>query len=547
MGAKMKKYGNRKWITKVMALFLTGAMLTGCGAGGNDGKDPGASQTAQTSQESKPAETGGSSGEDMKTEGPKKMDKEVTLSYLIYEHTDWPINDDSPVREKMFEATNVKIESIVAPATNFEEKFNVAIMGKTLPDMMMGKSIDVLNEYGLKGAFIPLEDKLEEFAPNIYALMDERARKMVTASDGHIYAIPRFGQDRLRTAWLIRKDWLDKLNLEVPKTTEDWTEVLRQFKEKDPGNVGKNLIPLMNRSGSSVFMIYTAPTFGLHPENYTEMDGKFVLNAATDEYKNMVEWYKTLYEEKLFDQEFVTTTSKQWEEAVSAGYVGAFIDFANRADTFTGILKAQDPDAEFIVVEPPVGPTGTQGVPSYSDILTTTSVAISKDCENVEAALAWLDYLYSEEGAWLTSVGIEGLTYTGVDENGAPIWTDEIKNNPNNMAITSKYGIQQQMCPRVLTTYEFDLIQGPLTLEGKKLCEPFYVDPYYPVQYTKEESEQMTNYNTVVTPIINQYTDQFITGVLPMSDWEKFRNELKTAGAEQMGEIYTAAQSRLEQ
>lgn len=540
-----------KWLSRITAAALVGVMLTGC-AGAGTGEQPSASKDSGQAQA--PGGAGSQDGDGADAQETQaesgweaKMSEEVTLSYLIYEHTDWPIHDDSPVRQKMFEATNVKIESIVAPATNFDEKFNVSIMGKTLPDMMMGKSIDVLNEYGMKGAFIPLEDLLEEQAPHIFARMDERARKMVTASDGHIYAIPRFGQDRLRTAWLIRKDWLDDLGLEVPETTDEWLEVLRQFKEKDPGNAGSNLVPLMNRSGSSVFTIYTAPTFGLHPETYTKMDGKYVLNATTEEYKNMVDWYRTLYEEKLFDQEFVTTTSKQWEEAISAGYVGAFIDFANRADTFTGILKQQDPDAEFVVAQPPVGPTGAQGVPSYSDILTTTSVAISKDCKDVEAALKWLDYLYSDEGSWLTSVGIEGVTYTGVDENGAPIWTDEIKNNPNNMAITSKYGIQQQMCPRVLTPYEFELIQGPLTLAGKELCEPYYVEPYYPVQYTPEESEQMTNYNTVVTPIINQYTDQFITGIRPMSDWDAFQAELKGAGAEQMGELFTAAQARLGQ
>lgn len=540
----MKKRST-KMVAGITALLLAVGLLGGCSA---DESGKPAKETAESKTETASGEKQGETeGVSTMVDGHTKMNEEVTLSYLIYEHTDWPIHDDSPVRQKMFEATNVKIESIVAPATNFDEKFNVAIMGKELPDMMMGKNIDVLNEYGQKGAFIPLEDLIEQYAPNISARLDDRARKMITASDGHIYALPRFGQDRLRTGWLIRKDWLDILGMEIPTTTDEWTEVLRAFKEKDPGNVGDRLVPLMNRSGSSVFLIYTAPTFGLHPENYTKKDGSYVLNATTDEYKNMVEWYRTLYEEGLFDQEFVTTTSKQWEEAVSAGYVGAFIDFANRSDTFTSVLQQQNPDAEFVVAPPPVGPTGTQGVPSYSDILTTTSVAISKDCKNVEAALAWLDYLYSDDGAWLTSVGIEGLTYTGVDENGAPIWTDEMKDNPNNMAITSKYGIQQQMCPRVLTEYEFALIQGPRTLEGKKLCEPYYVEPYYPIQYTAEESEQMTNYTTAVTPIINQYTDQFITGVIPMSDWDNFQKELKTLGAEQMGEIFTAAQNRLGQ
>lgn len=535
----MKK---NKITAAVMAVAMAAVMLSGCGAETGDVKPE---STAQTTENPSTEAENNNAGNSTIVDGHTRMNQEVTLSYLIYEHTDWPVKDDTPVRDRMFEATNVRIESIVAPATNFDEKFNANIMAKKLPDLMMGNNINTLNEYGQKGVFLPLEDLIAEYAPNINARLDERARKMVTASDGHIYALPRFGQDRLRTAWLIRKYWLDDLGLEVPATTEEWIEVLRAFKEKDPGNAGDRLVPLMNRSGSSVFLLYSAPTFGLHPENYTKMGDSYVLNAYTEEYRNMVEWYRTLYEEGLFDKEFVTTSSKQWEEAISAGYVGAFVDFANRADTFTAVLREQDEDAEFVVAPPPVGPTGVQGVPSYSDILTTTCVSISKDCKDVEAALAWLDYLYSEDGSWLTSVGIEGVTYTGVDENGAPVWTEEIANNPNNMSITSKYGIQQQMCPRVLTEYEFQLIQGPLTLAGKELCEPYYVDPYFPVKYTEEEAEQMTNYNSAVTPVINQYTDQFISGALPMSEWETFQKELKTLGAEQMGEIFTAAQSRM--
>lgn len=476
--------------------------------------------------------------------GHRRMNEPVELSYLIYEHTEWPINDESPVYEKMFEETNVKINSIVAPASNFDEKFNVAIMGDPMPDLMMSNKIDVINEYGGKGVFIPLEDLIAEYAPNINALLDDEARKMITAGDGHIYALPRFGQSQLHSGWLIRKDWLDELGLDVPQTTDDWIEVLKQFKEKDPGNAGENLVPLMNRNGSSVFLQYTAPTFGLHPDGYTKKGDAYVLNATTDEYKSMLEWYNALYEAGLFDQEFVTTTSKQWEEGISAGYVGATIDFVARTDTFTDVLKLQDENAEFVTAPPPVSPYGTQGVKSYSDILTTTVVGITKDCKDIEAALTWLDYLYSDDGAWLTSVGIEGLTYTGVNEDGSPIWTDEILNNPNNMAITSKYGIQQQMCPRVMTEYEVDLIQGPLAKQGRELCEPYYVEPYYPAQYTKEESEAMTNYNTVVTPIINQYTDQFISGVRPMSDWDVFQEELQKAGAEEMGKIFTDAMLR---
>jgi putative aldouronate transport system substrate-binding protein len=41
----------------------------------------------------------------------------------------------------------------------------------------------------------------------------------------------------------IRKDWLDKLGLPVPATTEEFYSTMEAFKEKDPGQIGKILIP----------------------------------------------------------------------------------------------------------------------------------------------------------------------------------------------------------------------------------------------------------------------------------------------------------------
>ena len=164
---------NKKLFSGIVALMMAASLLAGCGSQDQTQGTDAAGQS-QTGTESESAGSSLSTAVD----GHTKMNEEVTLSYLIYEHTVWPINDDNPVMQKMFEATNVKIESIVAPATNFDEKFNVAIMGNELPDLMMNTSIDTLNEYGQKGAFIPLEDLIEQYAPNISARLDDRAREI---------------------------------------------------------------------------------------------------------------------------------------------------------------------------------------------------------------------------------------------------------------------------------------------------------------------------------------------------------------------------------
>ena len=57
-----------------------------------------------------------------------------------------------------------------------------------------------------------------------------------------------------------------------------------------------------------------------------------------------------------------------------------------------------------------------------------TSVALSAQCRDVEAAARLLDYGYSQEGHMLYNFGIEGVSYTM--EDGYPRYTELITNNP---------------------------------------------------------------------------------------------------------------------
>ena len=69
-----------------------------------------------------------------------------------------------------------------------------------------------------------------------------------TTPDGHIYTLPKLGESDDGTTldrMCINKAWLDACGLEEPKTLDEFLNVLRTFKEKDPGNVGtENVIPL---------------------------------------------------------------------------------------------------------------------------------------------------------------------------------------------------------------------------------------------------------------------------------------------------------------
>ncbi|GJM72706.1 hypothetical protein HMSSN036_49220 [Paenibacillus macerans] len=99
------------------------------------------------------------------------------------------------------------------------------------------------------GAIIPLNDLIEQYMPNFKKVLEEAPeyKAMITAPDGNIYAFPWIeelgtGKERIQSVdavpW-INVEWLNKLDLEMPKTTEELKQVLIAFKPRIPTETGR--------------------------------------------------------------------------------------------------------------------------------------------------------------------------------------------------------------------------------------------------------------------------------------------------------------------
>ena len=91
--------------------------------------------------------------------------------------------------------------------------------------------------YGEQGILIPLEELIEEYAPNFKALMDEipEIRKSITAPDGHIYSLPAvdLSQHWYRNPLWYNGDFLKALNIDkLPETTEELYTFLKRVKKR---------------------------------------------------------------------------------------------------------------------------------------------------------------------------------------------------------------------------------------------------------------------------------------------------------------------------
>ena len=155
--------------------------------------------------------------------------------------------------KKLEKLTNIHIDWNTVPDADWQQKRNLLIASGSLPDVIYGSDFtdNELVKYGKDGTILSLDDLINKDMPNVKALFQKRPdiKAAVTAPDGHIYALPVGQELGVGQAGIgsnpdflyINQDWLDKLGLKMPTTIDEFHDVLKTFKAKDPAGNGKTM------------------------------------------------------------------------------------------------------------------------------------------------------------------------------------------------------------------------------------------------------------------------------------------------------------------
>lgn len=165
-----------------------------------------------------------------------------------------------------------------------------------------------ISTYGMQeGMLIPLNDLIAS-APRLTELFEQRPEyyDMHVAPDGNIYSICRFsecGHCRAANKIYVNMEWLEKLGLEIPTTTEEFYEMLKAFKEQDPnGNGQADEIPLSGvESWTGGFLNAFLEIDDYNEKYVADIDGQIVFQANTEEFREALRYLNKLYTEGLVD------------------------------------------------------------------------------------------------------------------------------------------------------------------------------------------------------------------------------------------------------
>lgn len=543
----------------VVCLSLIVSLFSGC----NNKKETAPAQTQETQKaaetkaaDTKAAETASSDAMTLKL--PIVQPGSVTLKIGTFDNWYAPASYASnlAIFQAIEKDTGVKINWEVSPPAqwNTQMQTRLAAGGDDLPDIICVPWGETM-KWASAGTLQPLEELVDKFAPNMKKFFSEQpeVKALNYAPDGHMYKISSYvSESAYVNPWLftIRKDWLDKLQLKVPESTDDWYNVLKAFKEKDPNGNGKaDEIPYTIEGPH--YLSRFAECFGLRAfysgYQYPDASGKVIDQRLTDQFKAYLTWVNKLYKEKLLDNEFAGLDLEKKLAKVNRNIVGATGTFISNIPSFNSNLqKAGFADANYVPCIPPKGPYGNPTFEAYGPI--SGDFAITSVSKNKEVAIKWLDYVYaSPEGIRYCMYGIEGKSY--VMENGKIKLTDFTLKNPDGLgpfeALRSLGAWPNVPYQQKEEAYKAILLAPYPELSAiTEKVKPYLVFGWPPILSSKEETDQLSSISADLNTYMEEMTTKFIIGTESLDKFDDFKNQVKALGVDKILAIKQAQWDR---
>jgi putative aldouronate transport system substrate-binding protein len=441
------------------------------------------------------------------------------------------VKDGNIVVKEVEKRTNTKLSFSFVPAAEFRTKLNLLIAADTMADVTRMNGYDFF-DYIPQGVFLELTQLLKQYGPGIVKTMPQKAWDLVKFQN-KIYSIPSANYPG-KYNFYIRQDWLDNLGLKKPSTTEELRAVLKAFTFNDPDKNGKKDTYGYTTESTFVTVPGTAFTaffgaFGVMPNMYYEKDGKVYAPNITPQYKEAVEYIRSLYlDDKSIDPDIFIVQADQAKQNLVQGKIGGTTGWWSRiVEEFYDRMKMNQvtPEARWSMLDVLKGPRGETGMMS-NGYVSWTSVVSAKSKVPVET-IKLLEYLTTDEGATLANVGIKDTHYT-VNPDGS--YKERLPAGATGM--NEKWLDVMSQWVMVI-----DLNQNLYKKNNPKYAEPIDAAKARPLYYNLFEgisTPESQKLSSALDKLTAEWFVRFVTGAEPMSNFDKFVAAWKEKGGTEL-------------
>jgi ABC-type glycerol-3-phosphate transport system substrate-binding protein len=458
----------------------------------------------------------------------------ITIFY-VSPHSE---NVDSDLT-KAYVKENFGIDIVITQSSdNWQQKYSLLLASGEIPDMSIMPIANFL-EYAEEGAFMDITDAVKDY-PGIMEYVEDYWPRLSVG--GRVYGLPNKNIPG-KYNWAYRKDWLDKLGMEAPKTIDEFVEMLRAFTEDDPDGNGVNDTygygAYYTGSGvSGMEMIYGM--FGGAPGFYMDKDGVVEIGSISQGYKQALMFVKDLVDKGYYDPEAFTQKSDQYWQKFLRGQFGAFTgwwgDYAFPYLAYD--MTETQPDAVLALGEPIVGPDGLSGMIAYDPLAVVCGIGYNT--KNLDKILKFCEWAMSVEGYRTLKYGVKGLYYD-TDEDGNLSYYWQFNDNKRTD------GVSVDNVTEIFSFFQrLDIYREQLGRGGKSQqmsLEAFDFAAKNPLLNNSFMGIATETYQ-VKMPDISKYVDEmrmkFISGQESFDNWDAYAKEYLRIGGKDVAESLLA-------
>ncbi|OON96580.1 MAG: hypothetical protein ATN31_09505 [Candidatus Epulonipiscioides saccharophilum] len=453
-------------------------------------------------------------------------------------------HDEKHILPILTENTNV-IFDIEDVTTNMNEKLNLLFAaGSGLPDIIWAQPSDSTLVNNTTFLFEFTEEILREYAPNLTSQIEENIPEGLDAlkkADGKIYSLPTgvYAEyaNSATAVPLIRTDWLEKVGMEMPTTTDELYEVLKAFKTQDPNGNGKDdEIPLAfcQANWASKQFAFAGP-WGIAGRNINDaehyclvQDGVVVPTLDTQAFKDYLLFLNKLAKEELLDVEGFSLTNAQYQARLDENVVGMQSTWAEDAEIWAPVPILEAPGYEGKGVKQ--GQNGLRTANMNGFVLTTS-------CEDPLAALRAWDYLHSTPE----------LKRISRDGNAGQLWIDNgdgtaTVSSPETLpdGMTSDVDLNYTIAFRGLGALMFgddtakpdmnaaEINDDVLRYQYVDFYKDYFLDEFLPIRpVSSDKLTEKTFLQTELEAYINGFIAQSVLNGLTEEQWEEHLKQLE--------------------
>ncbi len=560
---------SKRIISTVLVVFMLTAVFAGCGNSLNSGETQAAGQsTSQATEAVTEAENADPYG---------KYEQTVTFTLGRADIANNQLPEGDTLENNAFtryikDKLNVEIKHAwVAQGDAYAQKVALSIASNDIPDVMFINQLSTLNSLVESDIIEDLTGVYEQYGSPLlkeyYASAGTNAQGVLKALEtptfkGSLMALPDLNtQANAITQLWIRQDWMDKLQLQAPKSIDDIVLIAKAFIERDPDGNNKNdtvgltgsadlLGVNMHHVFNSIFTAYHA-----YPRQWLkDSAGNTVYGSILPEVKTALAKLNEMYSAGVIDKEFATRKQDDTNALIASGKAGMMFGpwwspWWPLTDTVKNDSKAEwsaymaplDTEGKFISTMQPINNSFVVVKKGYSN-----PEAVVKVLNTQQRVLVWKDpdvtldkQLYPKDlgytvdwGNWPFTLSIE---YIDAVEKRAKLIKDVLDGNSSpdslDQAARGWYDltVQEKADPKKdLNAWSHSVV----VLSGARSMAFTDITKVYSEFYGTTET--METKKATLDKLENETFLKIILGSAPIEEFDKFVTQWKQLGGDEI-------------